>query len=113
MQPGDAGQISAELRRAGFAVIEKALRPQEVAALNTWIDTSQAQHPATWYIPETRSGIYEYWNPLLDGDSAQLDRYLRLPATADALDELLGGQAALNQFDFRETPEGECRHLSL
>eukprot|EP01046_Picozoa_sp_COSAG06_P028533 COSAG06_NODE_2578_length_6622_cov_18.934386_4_plen_331_part_00 len=52
------------------------------------------------------TGIFEYFNPLLDESAAVLDTVLQLPATARALHELLGGGAALNQFDFRETPAG-------
>lgn len=42
----------------------------------------------------------------MDESATVLDSFLQLPATSSALDELLGGRAALNQFDFRETPIG-------
>ena len=106
LRAGDTAAICAEVRRTGFAVIDAAIDAQQVAEVNGWIDASQQRTPQTWFIPETRGGIYEYFNPLLDESSGTLDPYLQLPATAEALDELLGGRAALNQFDFRETLAG-------
>ena len=106
LRAGDTAAICAEVRRTGFAVIDAAIDAQQVAEVNAWIDASQRRTPQTWFIPETRGGIYEYFNPLLDETSEALDPYLQLPATAEALDELLGGRAALNQFDYRETLAG-------
>ena len=107
----DLEAAAAYFEAHGFVVLSAAISAREVAFLNDFFDSTQAERPEAWGLTEKRKPHHRnqgliYSQPLLD--HPELDPFTRHPRSYPVVSRILGGEEKVrfSEFNFRETPEG-------